>query len=146
MPKPALTSQYVLDAAAILNCSVAAIKAVAEVESNGDGFLSTGEPKILFGRYIFSSRNNRIFDRTNTGVSDAKPGEELRWAHFARKYNGPQYQKENYDTKLAAACEKFSTGEKSIPRTKRVKLIKRNFDAVFKRLKTRAAKDVPGCF
>lgn len=38
MSKPVLTSQDFIDAAAILNCSVAAIKAVAEVESSGGGF------------------------------------------------------------------------------------------------------------
>lgn len=224
MPKPILTNQDFIDAAAILNCSVAAIKAVAEVESSGDGFLSTDEPKILFERHIFSKRTNRLFDKSNPGVSDASPGgygavsgqhkrlqeavsldrnaalmsaswgkfqimgfnfalagfnslqefitamyqserehliafinfikhtslddelRELRWADFARKYNGPQYQKNNYDTKLLAAYKKFSAVEKAMPRPRGIKKTSKNIDAIFKRLKARAAKDVPGYF
>ncbi|UJF29887.1 N-acetylmuramidase family protein [Kaistella sp. 97-N-M2] len=40
-------------AANLLNCEVAAIKAVEEVESSGSGFLSTGEPRILFEGHVF---------------------------------------------------------------------------------------------
>jgi hypothetical protein len=36
------------EAATLLNCDVPAIKAVAEVESAGDGFLSDGRVKNLF--------------------------------------------------------------------------------------------------
>lgn len=32
---------------------------------------------------------------------------DLRWADFARCYNGPLYQKNNYDTKLATAYLKY---------------------------------------
>jgi hypothetical protein len=41
------------NSAQILNVEVAAIKAVAEVESRGDGFLTDGKPKILFEPHIF---------------------------------------------------------------------------------------------
>jgi hypothetical protein len=34
---------------------------------------------------------------------------ERRWADFARKYNGPAYRANHYDTKLATAFKKFST-------------------------------------
>lgn len=40
-------------AAYTLDCDVAAIKAVAEVESRGDGFLQNGKSKILFEGHIF---------------------------------------------------------------------------------------------
>jgi N-acetylmuramidase/Putative peptidoglycan binding domain len=40
-------------AAKILNCDIAAIKAVAEVESAGNGFLSDGRVKILFEGHQF---------------------------------------------------------------------------------------------
>lgn len=40
-------------AASVLKCEVAAIKAVDSVESRGGGFLSTGEIKILFEPHIF---------------------------------------------------------------------------------------------
>lgn len=36
-----------------IGCSVAAIKAVCEVESKGSGFLSNGDPVILFEPHIF---------------------------------------------------------------------------------------------
>lgn len=48
-----LTEQGYIDAAKELGCEVAAIKAVAEVESRGLGFLPTGEPKILFECHRF---------------------------------------------------------------------------------------------
>lgn len=41
------------ESASKIGCKVAALKAVAEVESNGGGFLSTGEVKILFEPHIF---------------------------------------------------------------------------------------------
>lgn len=40
-------------AARNLNCDIAAIKAVAEVESRGDGFLNDGRAKILFEGHVF---------------------------------------------------------------------------------------------
>jgi len=43
-------------AAQRLGVEVAAIRAVARVESAGSGFLATGEPKILFERHIFYRR------------------------------------------------------------------------------------------
>ena len=187
MPKPTLTKKDFQDAAKQLNCETAAIQAVAEVESKGDGFLPTGEPKILFERHIFSKRTNGMFDRSNPGVSNPSPGgygtyasqhkrlqeavalnrnvalmsaswgrfqimgfnytlagfnslqefvtamygserehlfafvnyiintslndelREKRWADFARKYNGPDYKKNNYDIKMAEAYKKFRT-------------------------------------
>jgi hypothetical protein len=49
--KKTLTETDYQKAAIELGCEVAAIKAVAEVESAGGGFLSSGEPKILFERH-----------------------------------------------------------------------------------------------
>ena len=48
-----LTESDFKEAAKILNCDVAAIKAVAEVESSGNGFLSDGRVKILFEGHQF---------------------------------------------------------------------------------------------
>lgn len=48
-----LTESDFKEAAEILNCDVAAIKAVAEVESSGHGFLSDGRVKILFEGHQF---------------------------------------------------------------------------------------------
>ncbi len=57
-PKPTpplnlLTESDFKAAAKMLNCDVAAIKAVAEVESSGHGFLSDGRVKILFEGHQF---------------------------------------------------------------------------------------------
>lgn len=48
-----MKEQAYIDAANELGWAVASVKAVAEVESAGEGMLSTGEPKILFERHIF---------------------------------------------------------------------------------------------
>jgi hypothetical protein len=51
--KPSISDQDYADCAADLGCKVAAIKAVASVESSGYGFLPTGELVILFEPHIF---------------------------------------------------------------------------------------------
>lgn len=48
-----ISEKQYADSAKLLNAEVPALKAVAEVESGGDGFLSTGEPKILFEPHVF---------------------------------------------------------------------------------------------
>lgn len=48
-----ISEKQFADSAKELNVEVAAIKAVAEVESSGDGFLADGKPKILFEPHIF---------------------------------------------------------------------------------------------
>ena len=48
-----LTEKDYRDAAEKLNCEVAAVKAVAEVESAGNGFNDDDSPKILFEGHIF---------------------------------------------------------------------------------------------
>lgn len=186
MPKQPLQEQDFIDAALALGCDVAAIKAVAEVESRQFGFNENDEPVILFERHIFSKRTGRKFDATNPGISQKKPGgygksseqharlreaialdrkaalmsaswgkfqimgfnfthagfndlqkfinamyrserdqllafvnyikdvqldKELReknWTEFARRYNGPDYKKNEYDTKLAKAYAKYA--------------------------------------
>ena len=57
--------------AKILGCEAAAIKAVAEVEAGGDGFLPSGRPKILFEAQHFSKRTGRKYDRLHPGLSSA---------------------------------------------------------------------------
>lgn len=51
-----ITEQRFIDSAKRIGCSLAAIKAVAEVESGSNGFLLTGEPVILFEPHIFWKR------------------------------------------------------------------------------------------
>lgn len=74
MPKPKLTEQDFTVAAVQLNVEVAVIKAVAEVESRGDGFLATDEPKILFERHKFHQFTQGRFDATAPDISNAKAG------------------------------------------------------------------------
>lgn len=185
MPKPTLSEKDFIDAAKILRCDVAAVKAVAEVESRQRGFNDKDEPVILFERHVFSKRTGRKFDAKYPDISNKKPGgygktdeqhgrlakavtldrkaalmsaswgkfqimgfnftlagfnslqdfinamyagereqllafvnyvkaeqlddemRELKWVEFARRYNGPDYKKNDYDTKLAAAYAKY---------------------------------------
>jgi hypothetical protein len=69
-----LTEEDYRQAAAILNCDIPAIKAVAEVESGGAGFLNDGRPKILFERHKFRGFTNGAFDATHPGISNKTPG------------------------------------------------------------------------
>ena len=181
--------------AKLLNCSVAAIKAVADVESSGDGFLSDGRVKCLFEGHIFYRYTKGKYATSNPAIcyqkwttnfytkgktADIRGNGELtrlaqamaldktaalmsasygkfqimgfnftlcgftsvddfyqkmqvneamhlnafcsyvqhvglddelrdmRWADFARKYNGPEYQKNQYDVKLANAYKKYA--------------------------------------
>lgn len=48
-----ITETGFVTSAQLLGVEPAVIKAVAEVESNGEGFLSDGKPKILFEPHIF---------------------------------------------------------------------------------------------
>jgi len=57
------------NAADILDCSVAAIKAVAAVESSGGGFLPDGRPKILFEAHIFHRLTGGAYQITHPTLS-----------------------------------------------------------------------------
>lgn len=185
MPKPKLTQQDYQEAADSLGCHIAAVKAVAEVESLDSGFLENDEPVILYERHIFSHRTNHMFDKVSPSISNPRPGgygklseqhdrlmqavklnrdaalmscswgkfqimgfnfslagyntlqdfinamyrsekdhlqafvqyikemsldDELRnqeWIAFAKRYNGPAYKRNRYDTKLKAAFKKY---------------------------------------
>lgn len=182
-------------AAKNLKCDVASIKAVAEVESSGDGFLSDGRVKILFEGHQFYRFTKGAFAQSNPTICYQKwttqfytkganadirgagelarlaqamalnntaallsasygkfqimgfnfaicgfvkvddfyeamqvsEGEQLNafcnyikgntlddelrshnWAELAKRYNGPEYKKNAYDTKLAKAFAKYS--------------------------------------
>lgn len=68
-----LTESNYTAAASVLGCEVAAVKAVCAVEASGNGFLPTGEPKILFEAHIFSRLTNHAFDHSHPDISS------LRW-------------------------------------------------------------------
>jgi len=62
-------------AARVIGCDVAAIKAVADVESRGNPFLPDQRPTILYERHIFSRRTQRRFDEEDSNISSRKPGD-----------------------------------------------------------------------
>jgi len=66
-----------IDSAREIGCSVAAIKAVAEVESSGGGFLLDGRPKILFEAHKFSEYTKRRFDATHPNISSVSWNRKL---------------------------------------------------------------------
>lgn len=49
-------------AAQLLGCETAAVRAVAALESAGDGFLEDGRPKVLFEAHVFSRLTGHRFD------------------------------------------------------------------------------------
>lgn len=69
-----LTEQDWQKAADALGVPVAAIKAVAEVEAPGSGFLASGEPRILFERHKFSRHTGGKYDASHPGISNPKWG------------------------------------------------------------------------
>lgn len=67
-----LTEADYKDAGQSLGCDEAAVKAVAAVESSGDGFLPNGQPKILFEAKIFSGQTAGKYDRLFPDISSPK--------------------------------------------------------------------------
>ena len=72
-----ITQQDFVDAAATLQCEVAAVKAVAEVESQGSGFLGDGRPKILFEAHKFSGYTMHLYDSLYPHISSPKRKQSL---------------------------------------------------------------------
>lgn len=72
--KPQLTTEDFEAAARVLNCEVAAIRAVAEIESAGAGFLSDDRVRILFERHKFHRFTGGRFTANNPQISNSKPG------------------------------------------------------------------------
>ncbi|WP_443477929.1 N-acetylmuramidase domain-containing protein [Novosphingobium aerophilum] len=61
-------------AAKKIGCSVAAIRAVSQVESAGGGFLADGRPKILFERHIFHKLTKGNYTAAHSDISWPKRG------------------------------------------------------------------------
>lgn len=64
-----LAEADLVEAADTLGCELAAVKAVAEVESAGGGFLADGRPKILFESYQFHQRTKGAYDVSHPHIS-----------------------------------------------------------------------------
>ena len=69
-----LTEKDYENAAKELGCEVAAIKAVAEVESLNGGFQPDGKPKILFERHQFHKFTQGKYSAANPDISNSRPG------------------------------------------------------------------------
>jgi len=67
-----LTAEDFQRAAAALQCELACIQAVAEVESRGDGFLPSKRPKILFEAHIFSRLTQHRYDTSSPSISSRR--------------------------------------------------------------------------
>lgn len=58
-------------AAQQLGCKVATVKAVAEIESKGSGFLENGQPKVLFEAHHFSKFTDGKFSKSHPAISSS---------------------------------------------------------------------------
>lgn len=84
---PAIGEADYAAAARLLGCEVAAVKAVAEVESRGGGYLRSGRPKILFERHWFHKFTSGRYSQQHPTVSGSTmggyDGGEKEWARMA---------------------------------------------------------------
>jgi len=104
--KKLVEADYV-EAAKQLGVDVASIKAVAQVESLGDGFLSNGKPKILFEGHWFSNKSKRKYDKTHPTISFK--------SQTSKYYKGKEAEYSRYNAAKAldeaAAMESTSWGK-----------------------------------
>ncbi len=93
-------------AAESLDCEIACVKAVTEVEAQGSGFYRSGRPKILFEAHIFSKRTRHKYDATHPDISSPKWDRKL--------YKGGEREYERLEKAMAldrfAALESASWG------------------------------------
>ena len=90
------------EASLVLGCEVAAIKAVAKVESDGSGFDNLGRIRILFEGHVFYSLTKGKY-----GITD------ISYPKWTKKYYGlPQYDRFNkaYALDKNAAMQSCSWG------------------------------------
>jgi len=87
MSKPLLTTTDFCRAAKRLRCDVAAIKAVASIESAGNGFYNDGFPVILFERHLFRKLTQGRYNATYPEISGSAGGYGKGGANQIRKFN-----------------------------------------------------------
>ena len=90
-PKTTLDQEDFVRAAAAIGCDVAAVKAVAEVESSGSGFLPDGRPVVLFEAHRFDALTGGRFrgakDRSGVSLSVASWDRSLYGAAGAHQHD-----------------------------------------------------------
>jgi hypothetical protein len=79
---PLATADFV-QAATSLGCDVAAIRAVAAVESSRKAFDELGRPTILYERHLFHRLTNGAFDRQAPDISNRESG---GYGRFSEQY------------------------------------------------------------
>ena len=91
----ALVPNAFAQAAQLLGCEVAAVKAVAEVESRGSGFDAKNRPTILYERHVFARCcvPKGKFNESNPDISASTPypkgsfgNTEQQWEKLAKAY------------------------------------------------------------
>jgi hypothetical protein len=92
--KKRLTDEDFQWAAKEIGCSIAAIRAVDEVESRGEGFNKDGSPKILFEGHKFHKYTEGKF----TGIEEYKDISYTRWTRkwYATGANSEIRQQKEY--------------------------------------------------
>lgn len=73
-PKQGLDQQSYESAATLLDVEVAAIQAVAEVETSGKAFDEQGRPRILYERHYFHRLTHGRYDHLHPDISNALRG------------------------------------------------------------------------
>ncbi len=73
-------------AARALNCEIACVRAVAEVEAGGAGFLPSGKPKILFEAHIFSKYTGGRYNASHPNISSPTWNRALYGASGEHQY------------------------------------------------------------
>lgn len=72
IPEMGLSKADYQEAADMLECEVAAILAVSDVESSGQGFFSAGVPCLLFEAHHFSKYTSHQYDDSDPEISSRK--------------------------------------------------------------------------
>ncbi|AEY69617.1 endolysin [Erwinia phage PEp14] len=93
-----LTEQDFIAAAARLNAPLSAVKAVASVESAGNGFLSGGRPKVQFEPHVMYSELTKLFGKARAELELSRHRDLV--ARSAGSYQS--LEKENADMDRAA--------------------------------------------
>lgn len=83
-PKQGLSDKDYQQAADTLQVEVAAIKAVAEVETSGAAFDSNGRPRILYERHYFHRLTNGKYSKDHPDISNSVPG---GYGRFSEQYS-----------------------------------------------------------
>ena len=83
-PTRGITDSDYQFAASALGIEIAAIKAVAQVETKGDAFDKIGRPRILFERHYFHRLTHGRYDKSHPELSNPRPG---GYGKFCVQYN-----------------------------------------------------------